>query len=189
MPNYSPYDGDTLMQEVRAYLDSISRVSYVTRPEPGPDVDKLGRPILVDVVQLNAAGEPVEYRDFIEPPTAGDLCRRLGVTRATWWNYSKREDTAPAVELFRDAQQAYLERETLTRRGGDAKGAMWMLSVHYGWTERKEIEIGPNTVQAATLAGMSLHDKAAMLEDLRREAFTLPPAEAVPVPSDAEAEP
>lgn len=166
------YNGRTLMQAVERYLSSVSRISTVTTLEPTGELDRYGHPVMEPVQQLAANGEPVRYVEYLEPPTTGDLCRVLEISPSTWSRYAEDEETAPAVERFRDARHAYLERELLTRK--TVQGVVFDLENNFpdrGYRERTEIELGPGARQAVTLAGMSLHEKAELLEELRREAF------------------
>lgn len=169
------YTGRTLKKAVLAYLESIRRETEVTQMQPTGDLDRYGHPIMEPVKLLNGQGEPVLVLDYIDPPTVGSLCRRLGIHRATWAEYANEDthpDMAEAVTIFRDARLAYLERELLTRDGKDVRGVEFDLQQNHGAALKLETEIGPKTVTAAaSLAGLTLADKAALLEELRREAF------------------
>lgn len=119
----------------------------------------------------NDADEPVKVREFTVPPTVGGLCRHLGIHRSTWADWCDREkypEFAEVVGYAREVMQDYLETELLTRSGKELKGVIFSLQNNYGYTERKEVELGPKA-RRTVAAGVSMAEREALLKELAAE--------------------
>ena len=91
----------------------------------------------------NDAGDPVKVREFVVPPTVGAYAR--------------------------ETMEAFLEDALLTRSGKELKGVIFSLQNNYGYTERKEVELGPRARKAVTAAAIPMEEREALLREMVQE--------------------
>lgn len=159
-----------LEEKVNRYFASITRTVDVTEMVPTEERDDHGHIIYKSVPVINSLGEQAKREEYITPPTVGGLCLFLGIHRSTWneWcdqdNYPEFADTTTHA---RGRMQAYLEQESLTRK--DVKGIIFNLQNNYGYSEKKQVELGPNAVRAVSAQNMGLEEKRALLQEIADE--------------------
>lgn len=61
----------------------------------------------------------------------------------------------------------YLEQELLTRK--DVKGIIFSLQNNYGYTERREVDFGPQASRALTAAAVPMEEREEILRELYQE--------------------
>ena len=66
--------------------------------------------------------------------------------------------------------RAYLETELLTRK--DVKGVIFDLQNNYGYTEKKEIEIGDAAKRMLALQSMTVEEKEDLIMEVIRDLGT-----------------
>lgn len=156
-----------LRKEVSRYFDSISRTVTVTEKKDSGDRDDKGHVIWETAEIINNLGEPLKKQEFIIPPTVGGLCEYLGIHRSTWNDYCNPElhpEFSDTTTRARGCMRAYLEQELLTRK--DVKGIIFDLQNNYGYTDRKEIEIGSETKKLMAMQSMTPDAKEEILKQL-----------------------
>ena len=161
MGRYREYTGDTLMKAVVRFFKSISRTESARERETGEVIE-------------NDLGKDVKLTRYIVPPTEGRLCRELGITIMTWWRYkdaSQYPEMQPAVQYASDRIAEYLQQELLTREGKDVRGVIFNLQNNYGWSEKKEIEMGAETRKTVQdIRSMTIEDKLRAIREAQMEA-------------------
>ena len=161
-----------LAREVRRYFDSITREVQVTEKKPTGERDDKGHEIFETVPVTNKLGENVTITEYIVPPSVGDLADFLGIHRSTWDNYCDREkypEFFDTTTYARGRMHAYLERETLTRSGKDLKGVLFNLENNYGYSEKRQVELGERASRAVSAAGMTIEERQELLQEIARE--------------------
>lgn len=156
-----------LRKEVERYFDSISRTITVKEKQDSGERDKDGHVVWEFVDIINDLGEPLKKREFVIPPTVGGLCEFLGIHRSTWNDYCNPElhpEFSDTTTRARGSMRAYLETELLTRK--DVKGVIFDLQNNYGYTDRKEIEIGSETKKLMAMQSMTTEAKEEILKQL-----------------------
>ncbi len=156
-----------LRKEVERYFDSISRTITVKEKQDSGERDKDGHVVWEFVDIINDLGEPLRKREYIVPPTVGGLCDYLGIHRSTWNDYCNPElhpEFSDTTTRARGSMRAYLETELLTRK--DVKGVIFDLQNNYGYTDRKEIEIGSETKKLMAMQSMTTEAKEEILKQL-----------------------
>lgn len=166
------YTERTLRKAVEAYFRGITRTITIREQVNTGEKDGWGHWVyeLRDV--CNDAGEPVRVRQFVVPPTVGGLCEALGIHRSTWADYCDGEKYPEFRELTawaREVIQHYLESELLGRDGKNLKGVIFSLQNNFGYSEKREVELGTRAARAAAAAAVPMEEKRAMLEELARE--------------------
>ena len=63
----------------------------------------------------------------------------------------------------------FLEEALLTRSGKELKGVIFSLQNNYGYTERKEVELGPKARKAVSAARIPLEERVAHLREMVQE--------------------
>lgn len=61
------------------------------------------------------------------------------------------------------------EHELLTRSGKDLKGIIFNLQNNYGYSEKREVELGGRATKAVTAAGVPLDEREQLLRELMQE--------------------
>ncbi len=141
-----------LEKAVMRYFDSIS---YEVDA-----VNMAGKPI------INKLGEPVKKLYYASPPSKLDLCLYLGIDRGTWLNYCDHEKHPEFKDITDYAHlrcEAYLAGELVSRVKG-VDGIKFNLSNNYGWSAKREVEMGEKTRAALSIDSMSMAEKMAMLK-------------------------
>lgn len=123
-------------------------------------------PVMID-------GEPLEDRDgnavmidsYITPPTLTGLANYLGINRRTLLNWAKDEKCRyhDCVEMAKQRIEQYLEERLTTARHTDGVKFSLVNNFRESWTDKKELEIGPETRRSEALTAVSLADKLAMI--------------------------
>lgn len=137
-------DAEKLRRAVEKYFNSITREREMTEKRDTGMRDDKGHVIYEDVVVLNKLGKPLKVTDYIVPPTVGDLCDALGITRETWREYCDREkhpEFSDTTTRARGRMMSWNERELLTREGKDCKGIIFNLENNYGYREQQSIDV------------------------------------------------
>lgn len=145
------YTARKLEAAVMRYFDSISYEADV--------VDEHGKRI------INLVGEPVKQIRYAIPPSKQDLCLYLHIDRGTWLNYSNHEKHPEMADITEYANlrcEAYLSYE-LVRREKGVDGIKFNLQNNYGWTNKKEVEVGEKTREVLSIDSMTLAEKMAAI--------------------------
>lgn len=79
------------------------------------------------------------------------------------------EEFAAVGERVRERMKAWNEHEMLTRPGKDLKGILFNLTNNYGYSEKKEVELGERATKTVTAASIPLEDRQEMLRELMQE--------------------
>lgn len=166
------YTERTLRKAVEAYFRGITRTVTLQEQVNTGEKDGWGHWVyeLRDV--RNDDGEPVKVRQFVVPPTVGGLCEALGIHRSTWADYCDGEKHPEFRELTawaREAIQHYLESELLGRDGKNLKGVIFSLQNNFGYSEKREVELGARAARAVAAAEVPMEEKQAMLKELALE--------------------
>ena len=166
------YTPKRLRDAVDAYIRRYTRTVTVQERVNTGTKDGWGHWVyeLRDVT--NDDGETVTVREFTVPPTVGGLCRHLGIHRSTWAAWCDREKYPELAEVVGYAQEVmrdYLETALLTRSGKDLKGVIFSLQNNYGYTERREVDFGPQASRALTAAAVPMAEREALLRELAQE--------------------
>lgn len=145
MARKKEYTPAALDKAVKRYFLSISREITVTEMLPTGELDKYGHEICKPEPVTNALGEPMKCVEFLIPPTVGGLANFLGIHRDTWNSYCKDPAFSDTATYARGQMHAYLEQETLTRKGADLKGVLFNLENNYGYSEK--VSVTTDTVE------------------------------------------
>lgn len=166
------YDTDKkLARAIDGYFASISRTVTVTELVPTGEYTQKGMPVMAPQVVHNDNGEEIRRVEYCAPPSVTDLCLYLGISRETWRAYCDPElhpEFLDTTTRTRARIEAYLERELLTREKS-VQGIIFNLQNNYGWKEKKELELGPGAVRAASAVGMTMDEKMALLREMAGE--------------------
>lgn len=155
-----------LRSAAEQYLDSISRTVEVTEQVATGEVDEKGHPIYERKPVYNDRGEVIRAREYLIPPTVVGLCLHLGIHRATWARWCDHEahpELEEATEWVSAVLRAWNEEQLLTRGDKGVKGIMFNLQNNYGYSQKVEVEAGPQTRQAQAL---TTQEKLALLQEL-----------------------
>ena len=79
------------------------------------------------------------------------------------------EDYARVGTWVYERMKAWNEHEMLTRPGKDLKGILFNLTNNYGYSEKKEVELGERATKTVTAASIPLEERQAMLRELMQE--------------------
>ena len=155
-----------LREAAETYFDSISRTVEVTEMVPTGEMDSKGHAVLEPKKVTNDRGEVIRTREFLVPPTVVGLCLYLGVHRATWarWcDHQEHPELEEATEWVSAVLRAWNEEQLLTRGDKGVKGIMFNLQNNYGYSQKVEVEAGPQTRAAQSL---TTQEKLALLQEL-----------------------
>lgn len=167
------YTAAALRKGVDAYFRSISRTRAATEMAPTGEVDRYGHPVLEPKKILNDNGEEIKVLEYVVPPTTASLCRYLGISHQTWAEYSDHEkhpEFRDSTTRARERMREYNEQELLTRPGKDVKGIIFNLQNNFGYSEKREVEIGARAAQTVTAVHMDNDEKWAILQSLMEQA-------------------
>ena len=166
------YTPRTLRKAVEAYFRYHSRTVTLREQANTGQKDGWGHWVFELRDVTNDAGDPVKVREFVVPPTVGGLCRHLGIHRSTWADYcdpEKHPELQEVTAYARETMEAFLEDALLTRSGKELKGVIFSLQNNYGYTERKEVELGPKARKAVTAATIPMEEREALLREMVQE--------------------
>ena len=119
---------------------------------------------------INKRGEQVKYTEYLVPPTVGGLCEYLEIHRSTWAEYcdeSLHPEFSDTTTRTRGRMREYLEQQLLIRK--DVKGIIFSLQNNYGYTERREVDFGPQASRALTASAVPMAEREALLRELFQE--------------------
>lgn len=163
------YNARTLKTALNRYFRSISREVAVTEMVPTGERDDKGHMIMESVPVLNQDGNQLMKTEYLIPPTVEGMCLRLGIHDSTWNNYCDPEKnpemqdvTTEAREIFR----AWLIEESLTRPGKDVRGIQFNLQNNYGYSEKKEVELGERATKAVSAASIPMEERKQLLMEM-----------------------
>ena len=164
------YTAKALRENVENYFASICRTATVTELVPTGELDERGHKILELQPVMNDLNEIMLRKEYIIPPTVSGLCEYLGIHRSTWANYCDKDlhpEFFDTTTRARGRMRAYLEEQLLTRK--DVRGVIFDLQNNYGYTEKREIELGH---EAKKVLGGKLNpeERGELLDLLRAEA-------------------
>lgn len=167
------YTAKELREQTDKYFRSISRTRSATEMLPTGEVDRYGHPVLEPKIILNDDGEEIRVTEYVLPPTMAGLCRYLGITHQTWANYcdgDKHPEFVETTTRARERMREWNEEQLLTRAGKDVRGIIFNLQNNYGYSERREVELGDRATKTVATANMSSEEKWAVLQSLMEQA-------------------
>lgn len=164
------YTAKALRESVENYFASISRTAPVKELVPTGELDERGHKIFELQPVMNDLNEIMLRKEYVIPPTVSGLCEYLGIHRSTWANYCDKElhpEFFDTTTRARGRMRAYLEEQLLTRK--DVRGVIFDLQNNYGYSEKREIELGQETKKV--LGGkLNPEERGELLDLLRAEA-------------------
>ena len=164
------YTPRTLKKAVEDYFDGITREVGLTEKMDTGRKDSAGHTIYEDKPVKNRRGELVKVTEYLVPPTVGGLCEHLGIHRSTWAEYCDdrlHPEFSDTTTRTRGRMRDYLEMQLLTRK--DVKGVIFSLQNNYGYTERREVDFGPQASRALTAAAVPMEEREEILRELYQE--------------------
>lgn len=164
------YTERTLRKAVEEYFDSITREVAMTEKVDTGQKDADGHKIFENVPVINKRGEQVKITEYLVPPTVGGLCEHLGIHRSTWAEYcdeNAHPEFSDTTTRTRGRMREYLEQQLLIRK--DVKGVIFSLQNNYGYTERREVDFGPQASRALTAAAVPMEEREEILRELYQE--------------------
>lgn len=154
-----------LDEAVERYFRSISRTVDATEEVPTGLFDDRGRQIMRLDKIYNDDGRPIRLVRYVKPPTVSSLCLFLGITRQTWAEYcdaDRHPEFLDTTARTRARMECWLEEQLLTRQKG-VQGIIFNLTNNYGWSDKREIELGGETRRAVAGEGLSVSDKLGLI--------------------------
>lgn len=164
------YTKKTLAEAVDRYFSSITRIVTMTELVETRERDGKGHKIYERVPIINSLGEEARVEEYIVPPTVGGLCLFLGIHRSTWAEYCDSQlypEFSDTTRRARGRMRAYLEQQLLVRK--DVKGIIFDLQNNYGYSEKRQVELGERASRAVSAGSMPLDEKKQLLEEIARE--------------------
>lgn len=164
------YTKKTLSDGVERYFLSITRTVPVTEKRETGRLDSRGHMIYEQVPVVNNLGQEATVTEYIVPPTVGGLCAFLGIHRSTWAGYcdpAQHPEFSDTATRARGRMRAWREEQLLLRK--DVKGIIFDLQNNYGYSERRQVELGENASKAVAAASVPMNERKALLEELARE--------------------
>lgn len=164
------YTERTLKRAVEAYFDSITREVAMTEKVDTGRKDADGHKIFEDKPVINKRGEQVVITEYLVPPTVGGLCEALKIHRSTWAEYCDEQlhpEFSDTTTRTRGRMREYLEQQLLTRK--DVKGVIFTLQNNYGYTERREVEFGPQASKSMAAASIPMSERKELLKELAEQ--------------------
>lgn len=116
-----------------------------------------------DSREINALGQHLRVRRWIEPPSMAGLCLALKIEKSTWARYSdsrQHPDLAPVCAWAKYVVEQYLYGKSLTE---NCRGAIFNLQANFGYSERQEVELGRQSRAVAAKNGMTMDEKLALI--------------------------
>lgn len=169
MARYKAYrTAKQLWEAVEGYFDSISRLEDVTVMVGTGRLDKYGHEIMQATPVENARGETIQERIYYVPPTRGDLCDFLGISRDTWSRYSNAIENpqfAEPTEWAEDKLRSWRDKELLKRSSKMTPGLIHDLDLNYKAGVKQEIVV---TTKSDEMRDLSDSDLKALLISTER---------------------
>ena len=170
MARQKKYTAATLGKACERYFAAITRRVKVTEMVDSGKRDEKGHVVLIPVPVKNTLGEEVEVTEYIIPPSMHELYLFLGIDKSTWSRYmAESEDHARVGTAVFERMKAWNEHEMVTREGKNLKGILFNLTNNYGYSEKKEVELGERATKTVTAASIPLEERQAMLRELMQE--------------------
>ena len=148
MARYKTYKtAKALWDGVESYFDSISRMENVTVMVGTGKLDKYGHEIALPQPVKNFKGEVIRERIYYVPPTRGDLCDHLGISRDTWTRYCDADlnpQFAEVTEWAEDRLRSWRDKELLKRSSKMTPGLIHDLDLNYKAGVKQRIEVTTN---------------------------------------------
>lgn len=179
MGRYKKYTSDKQLREaVEDYFKSISRMEVVKELVNTGQKDSWGhfileyRPVMITRDGVSA---PIMERIFHVPPTRGDLCNYLGISRMTWANYCDPEQNpkfAETTEWAEDQLRNWRDKELLKRSGKNIKGLIHDMAINYGASEKQMVleKAGYREKTASTASvEIPLSERQELLAEIARD--------------------
>ena len=145
MARYKTYrTAKALWDGVESYFDSISRMEDVTVMVGTGKLDKYGHEIALPQPVKNLKGEVIRERIYYVPPTRGDLCDHLGISRDTWTRYCDADlnpQFAEVTEWAEDRLRSWRDKELLKRSSKMTPGLIHDLDLNYKASVKQQIEV------------------------------------------------
>ncbi len=164
------YTAKALCESVEKYFASICRTAPVTELVPTGELDERGHKIFELQPVMNDLNEIMLRKEYVIPPTVSGLCEYLGIHRSTWANYCDKDlhpEFFDTTTRARGRMRAYLEEQLLTRK--DVRGVIFDLQNNYGYSEKREIELGQETKKVLG-SKLNPEERGELLDLLRAEA-------------------
>ena len=174
MARQKKYTAATLGKACERYFAAITRRVKVTEMVDSGKRDDKGHVILIPVPVKNTLGEEVEVTEYIIPPSMHELCAFLRIDRATWSRYmGKSEEFAAVGERVRERMKAWNEHLSGKQENNGVyfgkQDTLINLTNNYGYSEKKEVELGERATKTVTAASIPLEERQAMLRELMQE--------------------
>lgn len=152
---------------VDGYFEAITRERTLREWVDSGERTNRGKPIMVERDVIGLDGQPVIVFDYVMPPTMPALQLAIGVSKASWDNYRKREGFAEVCAEAKLRIEAYLAERVVTAK--NPAGVQFTLENNYGWRSSREVELGEKT-RAALAQDMTMAEKMALIRAAAAEA-------------------
>lgn len=164
------YTERTLRKAVEAYFDSITREVGMTEKVDTGRKDSSGHKIFENVPVINKRGEQVKYTEYLVPPYRGRAVRVPGNPPQHLGGILRRK---PPPGVFRhDYAHAGAHARVPGTAAADPQGReghYLLLQNNYGYTERREVDFGPQASRALTASAVPMAEREALLRELFQE--------------------
>lgn len=162
------YNAKTLKEAVQGYFDSITYEKPLMLSLPTDDLTDQGEPKMkLQQVKTKDGADAVE-QCWVEPPSIGKLCLRLGTSKETWSEYSADEMLGPVTAWAKAIVEAqYVAR--LVEGGRGQQGLMFVLKQNFGWSDKVEVGFDGPTRKAVAAASLTTEEKEEILRGIAME--------------------
>ena len=148
MARYKTYrTAGALWKAVESYFNSISRTEDVMVQVGTGMFDKYGHEIMEPQPATNDLGGTIQEVVYYVPPTRGDLCDHIGISRDTWTRYcdaNQNPQFAEVTEWAEDRLRSWRDKELLKRSSKMTPGLIHDLDLNYKASVKQRIQItGP----------------------------------------------
>ncbi|MBP3633157.1 MAG: hypothetical protein J6J43_01120 [Oscillospiraceae bacterium] len=171
------YSAAMLERECDAYFASISYLEPIKRKVPATDPsgvllkDDKGHQLYKMEPVYTSDGKEAKQTMWTEPPSIMGLCMFLGIHRTTFYRYGEMDGDDEESQRFRNTvtrAQGRVEAYAISKLEDKsaARGAIFNLQNNFGWSEKKEVEMGEKTREAVAYgAGMTMQEKIQWLKE------------------------
>lgn len=164
------YTKKSLEEAVAAYFDGITRIVKVTEKVDSGKKDSNGHVIYEQMPVENKLGKQLEITEYLVAPTVGGLCEFLEIHRSTWSEWcdeDKHPEFKDTIATVQGRLRAWREEQLLTRK--DVKGIIFDLQNNYGYSEKRQVELGERASKTMAVAAMPIRERRELLEQIARE--------------------